>query len=150
MSLLTIGTRLVWGDVVAETVPLILALWCVAVLLATTCVGVAMSRIQMASQVVYGLSFLASLAALAVALVHLVGGAVTAPTVTLPLGIPWLGAHFRMDMLAAVFLAVVNLGATAASLFAIGYGRHEDSPERILPFYPAFLAGMNLVVLADD
>ena len=134
----------------AGTLPLILALCCVAFLLATTCVGVAMSRVQMASQAVYGLSLLASLTALAVALVHLVGGAAIAPTVTLPLGIPWLGAHFRMDMLATVFLVVVNLGAAAASLFAIGYGRHEDSPERILPFYPAFLAGMNLVVLADD
>jgi formate hydrogenlyase subunit 3/multisubunit Na+/H+ antiporter MnhD subunit len=55
-----------------------------------------------------------------------------------------------MDMLAAFFLAVVNLGTAAASVFAIGYGRHEDAPERVLPFYPAFLAGMNLVVLADD
>ena len=27
---------------------------------------------------------------------------------------------------------------------------HEPAPERILPFYPAFLAGMTLVVLADD
>ena len=26
----------------------------------------------------------------------------------------------------------------------------RDAPERVLPFYPAFLAGMNLVVLADD
>ena len=109
-----------------------------------------MSRIQMARQAVYGLSLLASLTALSIALVHLIGGDAIARTVTLPLGIPWLGAHFRMDMLATVFLVVVNLGAAAASLFAIGYGRHEDSPERILPFYPAFLAGMNLVVLADD
>ena len=37
-----------------------------------------------------------------------------------------------------------------ASLFALGYGRHEHAPQRVLPFYPAFLAGMNLVVLADD
>src|SRR5439155_24039765 len=44
----------------------------------------------------------------------------------------------------------VNLGAAAASLFALGYGRHEPAPQRVLPFYPAFLAGMNLVVLADD
>ena len=50
----------------------------------------------------------------------------------------------------AFFLAVVNLGAAAASLFALGYGRHEHAPQRVLPFYPAFLAGMNLVVLADD
>jgi formate hydrogenlyase subunit 3/multisubunit Na+/H+ antiporter MnhD subunit len=55
-----------------------------------------------------------------------------------------------MDALAAFFLAVVDLGAAAASLFALGYGRHEEAPQRVLPFYPAFLAGMNLVVLADD
>ncbi len=71
-------------------------------------------------------------------------------TLTLPLGLPWIGAHFRMDALAAFFLAVVDLGAAAASLFALGYGRHEEAPQRVLPFYPAFLAGMNLVVLADD
>ena len=70
--------------------------------------------------------------------------------VTLPLGLPWLGAHFQMDALSAFFLIVVNLGAAVASLFALGYGRHEDAPYRVLPFYPAFLAGMNLVVLADD
>jgi len=73
------------------------------------------------------------------------------PSVTiLPLGLPWLGAHFRLDALSAFFLAVVNLGGAAASLFALGYGRHEHAPRRVLPFYPAFLAGMNIVVLADD
>src|ERR1019366_2979816 len=73
-----------------------------------------------------------------------------ASTVTLPLGLPWLGAHFRIDPLAAFFLVVVNLGGAAASLFALGYGRHEHSPQRVLPFYPAYLAAMNLVVVADD
>ena len=43
-----------------------------------------------------------------------------------------------------------NLGGAGASLYAIGYGEHEEAPGRVLPFYPAFLAGMNLVVLADD
>jgi formate hydrogenlyase subunit 3/multisubunit Na+/H+ antiporter MnhD subunit len=71
-------------------------------------------------------------------------------TVTLPLGLPWLGAHFRIDALAAFFLVVVNFGGAAASLFALGYGRHEHSPQRILPFYPVYLAAMNLVVMADD
>src|SRR5206468_1437374 len=69
---------------------------------------------------------------------------------TLPLGLPWVGAHFRVDPLAAFFLVVVNLGGAGASLFALGYGRHEPAPLRVLPFYPAFLGGMNLVVLADD
>ena len=71
-------------------------------------------------------------------------------TLVLPIGLPWLGAHFRLDALSAFFLAVVDLGAAAASLYALGYGRHEQAPERVLPFYPAFLAGMNLVPLADD
>src|SRR4029079_14329466 len=41
-------------------------------------------------------------------------------------------------------------GGAGASLFGIGYGEHEKAPGRVLPFYPAFLGGMNLVVLADD
>src|SRR6266567_2327375 len=126
------------------------ALWCVAVLLMTACLGVAISRARVASPIVYGLCLLASLTAFGVALVHLIAGVATQPALTLPLGLPWLGAHFRLDALSAFFLVVVNLGAAAASLFAIGYGRHEDAPQRVLPFYPAFLAGMNLVVLADD
>ncbi len=73
-----------------------------------------------------------------------------ASTVTLPLGIPWIGAHFRLDALAAAFLTLVNLGGFGASLYGIGYGRHEERPRRVLPFYPVFLAAMNLVVLADD
>src|ERR1700738_3028962 len=61
-----------------------------------------------------------------------------------------LGAHFRLDPLSAFFIVVVPLGVAAASLFAVGYGRHEQAPARVLPFYPAFVAAMNLVVLADD
>src|SRR5439155_1445711 len=68
----------------------------------------------------------------------------------LPVGLPWLGAHFRLDALASFFLVVVNLGAASASLYGLGYGHHDPAPHRVLPFFPAFLAGMNLVVLADD
>jgi hydrogenase-4 component B len=130
--------------------PLVVALWCVAALIGTACLGIAISRTRKAGTIVYGLCLVASLVGLAGALVHLLGGGATPPSITLPLGLPWLGANFRLDMLAAFFLVVVNLGAAAACLFAIGYGRHESAPERVLPFYPAFLAGMNLVVLADD
>ena len=69
---------------------------------------------------------------------------------TLPIGLPWIGANFRLDALSAFFAVVVNLGGAAASLYAIGYGRHEREPARVLPFFPAFLAGMNLVLIADD
>ncbi|MDE2330933.1 MAG: hydrogenase 4 subunit B, partial [Bradyrhizobium sp.] len=74
-----------------------------------------------------------------------------APSQTvLPLGLPWLGAHFRLDPLACAFLAIINFGGASASLYALGYGRHEAEPRRVLPFYPAFLAAMNLVVVAAD
>src|SRR5690606_6046690 len=89
------------------------------------------------------------LAGLAAALAQLLGGG-GASTVRLPLGLPWLGAHFRVDALAAFFLAVVNLGGAAASLYGFGYGRHESAQHRVLPFFPAFLAAMNLVIAADD
>src|SRR5205807_9528274 len=80
----------------------------------------------------------------------LIGGRVDASSVILPIGLPWLGAHFRLDALASFFLVVVNLGGASASLYGLGYGHHEEAPQRLLPFFPAFLAGMNLVVLADD
>jgi formate hydrogenlyase subunit 3/multisubunit Na+/H+ antiporter MnhD subunit len=37
-----------------------------------------------------------------------------------------------------------------SSVYAIGYGRHEEDPTRVLPFYCAFPAGMNVVLMADD
>ena len=127
-----------------------IALWCVAAFLATACLGVASARSAAGRVLVYGAAFLVSLAALVAALAQLLSGGGVAPAMVLPIGLPWLGAHFRLDALAAFFLAVVDLGGAMASLYALGYGRHEQAPGRVLPFYPAFLAGMNLVVLADD
>ena len=126
-----------------------IALLCVAALLAIAVLAVAIGRSRAATPIVYGASLVVSLISLFAALAQLLGEAAPV-SVTLPLGLPWIGAHFRMDALSAFFLAVVDLGAAAASLFALGYGRHEEAPLRVLPFYPAFLAGMNLVVLADD
>ncbi|MEK0085033.1 hydrogenase 4 subunit B [Benzoatithermus flavus] len=71
-------------------------------------------------------------------------------TLILPLGLPWLGMHFRLDALTAFFLLVVDLGGALACLYALGYAKGEPEPKRVLPFVPAFLLGMNLVLLADD
>ena len=98
---------------------------------------------------VYGGSLLVAVVGLATALYALIGQIPT-ETLVLPVGLPWIGAHFRLDALSAFFLVVVNLGGAAASLYALGYGRHEKAPQRVLPFYPLFLAAMNLVVIADD
>jgi hydrogenase-4 component B len=128
----------------------LLALACAAVLIATAPVALMIADAARARALVYGTCLAVSSALLLIALVALLGISEGPSTATLPLGIPWLGAHFRLDALAAFFLAVVSLGAAAASLFALGYGRHEHAPRRVLPFYPAFLAGMAIVVLADD
>ena len=99
--------------------------------------------------VVYGASLLVSGVSMVAALTQLLGQGPT-EILTLPVGLPWLGAHFRLDALAAFFLVVVNIGGAAASLYALGYGKHEHEPERVLPFYPLFLVGMTLVTVADD
>jgi formate hydrogenlyase subunit 3/multisubunit Na+/H+ antiporter MnhD subunit len=121
----------------------------IAAFLATAVLAVVLSR-RPAIALVYGLTLAVSLVLLVAALLHLLAGPVADDALTLPLGIPWIGAHFRVDPLSAFFLVVVNLAGAAASLYGIGYGAHETAPHRVLPFYPAFLAGMNLVLVADD
>src|SRR5579883_2161557 len=128
---------------------LALLLACVGLLLATSALAVGIARVKASTPVVYTLCLLASLASCGAAIAELLRGSAPA-SVTLPLGVPSLGAHFRFYALSAYFLAVVSLGAGAASLFGLGYGRHEAVPAGVLPFYPAFLAGMSLVVMADD
>jgi len=130
--------------------PVATVLWCVAVLLGSAVVSIVLGRAAGAHRVTYGTSLAASGLALAAAAAHLTAGDAAASAVTLPLGLPWLGAQFRLDALAAFFLVVINLGGAATSLYGLGYGRHEPAPHRVLPFFPAFLAAMNLVVLADD
>jgi formate hydrogenlyase subunit 3/multisubunit Na+/H+ antiporter MnhD subunit len=124
------------------------ALYGVAALLALAPISVMLRGSPRASAVIYSASLIVTLVLGIVGLVSLSGH--TSSTATLPFGLPWLGAHFRMDALTAFFIIVVNLGGAAASLFALGYGQHEHSPIRVLPFYPAYIAGMNLVVLSDD
>src|SRR6266487_3337410 len=128
----------------------LVALGGTAALIATAALALTFAQAAYARHIVYGICLATSLVLLAIGLIALLGIHAIPSVTTLPLGIPWLGAHFRLDALSAFFLAVVNLGAAAASLFALGYGRHEHAPRRVLPFYPAFLAGMSIVVLADD
>jgi hydrogenase-4 component B len=126
------------------------ALYGVLALVALAPLAVALGASPQGTGVVYGASLIVTLTLCVIALLSLFGYSGPSSAVTLPLGLPWLGAHFRIDVLSAFFLVVVNLGGAAASLFALGYGRHEDFPQRVLPFYPAYLAAMNLVVLAND
>lgn len=103
---------------------------------------------QAAPSVGYALAALVNAFLLGIGLSALILGG--SQQLQLPLGLPWIGLRLRIDVLSGFFVLVVNLGAAMASLYAIGYGRHDRSPGRVLAFYGPFLAGMNLVLLADD
>jgi formate hydrogenlyase subunit 3/multisubunit Na+/H+ antiporter MnhD subunit len=128
----------------------VLQMLCVAGLLGLAVLAIVLSRSKIATAVIYSATLAVSAIALIGSIRWLLGGTANATDLTLPIGLPWLGAHFRLDALASFFLVVVNLGGAAASLYGLGYGHHEPAPHRVLPFFAAFLAGMNLVVLADD
>jgi formate hydrogenlyase subunit 3/multisubunit Na+/H+ antiporter MnhD subunit len=123
---------------------------CVAALFGTAILGVLLAGRPIGRHIVYGSCLWVAAVACATGAEKLLLTPDAVSTASLPLGLPWVGAHFRIDSLSAFFLIVINLAAAAASLFALGYGRHEKEASRVLPFYPAFLAGMNLVLVADD
>src|SRR6266699_103916 len=98
---------------------LILALSCVAALLATAALAVALGRTASASPIVYAASLAASFVLLAGALARLVADPGQVSTLTLPIGLPGLGAHFRLDALSAFYLVMASFG-TLALLLAFG------------------------------
>lgn len=91
---------------------IIALLLCVAGLFVLAIAAVPLAGTAVGRRVVYGGAL--GVTALAAVLALVAIGAVPA-ALTLPLGLAWQGAHFRLDALAAFFLLVVNLGAAAAS-----------------------------------
>jgi len=123
---------------------------CAGALLALVPTALAPIGARAGRWITYGGSLLVCAFACAMSIAQLLGLTDGTADIILPLGLPWIGARFHLDALAAAFLVVVNLGAATASLYGLGYGRHEADPRRVQPFYPVFLAAMNLVVLAAD
>lgn len=81
-----------------------------------------------------------------------VGGGFTNKLI-MPLGLPDLPFHLRIDPLAGFFITVICLLSFFVSVYSIGYikgylGRRPVT--RLVIFYNLFLAGMLMVVLADD
>ncbi|HTP05140.1 MAG TPA: hydrogenase 4 subunit B [Nitrospirota bacterium] len=71
----------------------------------------------------------------------------------LPIGLPDLPFHLRLDLLSGYFLVVVGLLAFFVSIYSIGYVKGflgHRSITHLVVFYTIFLAAMFLVVLADD
>jgi len=121
------------------------------ILLASGLAGVVAARTRHGPSVAYAVILAVSAIMAVAALRYLLAGAdAAAESRLLPIGLPWIGAHFQLDLLAAMFLLVVNLGGATASLYGLGIGDHETAPGRVVPFVPLFLAAMNLLVIAAD
>lgn len=95
---------------------------------------------------------LGGLAALGAGLAVLIDGGTS--TATLPLGLPWLPWRIRLDALSGFFLCVIGAVTVAVGLYGPAYvrsfGHRRDSLPALGGFSGLFLAGMLLVVLADD
>src|ERR1035437_9633019 len=70
----------------------------------------------------------------------------------LPIGLPQLPCHLRLDSLSAFFLIVIGGVSAGVSAFAAGYFRKGEGtpPGLICLQYHIFLASMTMVLLADD
>jgi len=122
----------------------------VASLLALSALAVLGVRGSRSSQLVY-----AACALVCAALAFLGGCALFTPGVSasvleLRVGLPLGRTLLGLDPLSAAFTAIINIACAIVSGYAVGYGTHAPEPRRVVPFYPAFIAGMNLVLIAQD
>ncbi len=126
------------------------ALIAVALWMAIGLLGLpALRRFKFVATVLFPLGGAVGILLAGVALTGLMG---TAETAVLPIGLPGLPFHLRLDSLAAFFLLVIGATSAGVSAFAAGYFRKgEGTPPGLLCLqYHVFLASMALVVMADD
>ena len=108
-------------------------------------------NVRYVARFLFPLGALACIAMFGVAVAFLIFG--HGPEVmTLPLGLPDLPFHVRLDALSAFFLMVLGLAGAGISVFAAGYFRSGEgtAPGLLGLHYHVFLASMAVVILADD
>lgn len=127
--------------------------WMLVLMAAWLLVGVAgvfaLRRLAVVSQLLFPIGGLMGLALFGLAVGAVLG---TPEVAVLPIGLPSLPFHLRLDTLSAYFLMVIGAASAGISAFAAGYFRQgEGTPPGLLCLeYHAFLASMAGVVLADD
>ncbi len=95
---------------------------------------------------------LGALGALFIAGVGVAGLLSPASTIVLPIGLPDLPFHLRLDALSAFFMVLLGGAAFGVTIYASGYFRSMAAgPLALLAlWYHLFLGGMVTVLLADD
>jgi len=127
--------------------------WVLVVVLAWLVIGVvgvfALRRFRFVATVLFPVSALFSLLLMALAL-SAAGSA--AEVAVLPIGLPQLPFHLRLDSLSSFFLLVIGGVSAGVSAFAAGYFRQGEGtpPGLICLEYHIFLASMTMVLVADD
>ncbi len=109
----------------------------------------ALHRFKLVAQRLFPLGGAIGVALFGVAMLALFGDT---EVVVLPIGLPTLPFHLRLDSLSAFFLMIIGATSAGISAFAAGYFRRgEGTPPGLLCLeYHLFLASMAGVVLADD
>ena len=130
-------------DIASFSVLLFLLLGLVAALLSR--------RQRLLIDICFSLAAIASLLSFTAG-VWTVAGGVTEKIVLL-VGLPDLPFHLRLDPLSGFFLTVIGLLSFFVSIYSIGYVRGflgKRSVTSLVVFYCLFIAGMFMVVMADD
>ncbi|MBE0613860.1 MAG: hydrogenase 4 subunit B [Burkholderiales bacterium] len=106
-------------------------------------------NLHLVSRVLFPVGALGALA-LAAAALNALGQ--STHSLILPLGLPDLPFHLRLDPLSAFFLLLLGAVTAGISVFAAGYFRKgEGTPPGLqCLYYHVFIASMALVLLADD
>lgn len=131
--------------------------WILVIVAAWLLVGIAglfaLRRFQWVAQVLFPIGSVLGLALFGVSMAAVFSGPQVA---VLPLGLPGLPFHFRLDSLSAFFLMVTGGVSAGVSTFAAGYFRNDPDqgqgtpPGLLCLEYHGFLVSMVLVLLADD
>jgi len=127
--------------------------WAWGIVLFWLALGFASLLLQGSQRLLTRLLFpLGALGALAIAGVGAVGLSAPASSIVLPIGLPDLPFHLRLDALSAFFMVLLGGVAFGITVYASGYFRSMAAgPLALLSlWYHLFLAGMVTVLLADD
>jgi hydrogenase-4 component B len=126
---------------------------CLALLAGWILIGIAGLVRPMSVQFAGRTLFLAgALCGVGIAVVGCWALAAPAEQVVLPIGLPDLPFHLRLDALSAVFLLLLGVASVGISIFGAGYFRAGEgtAPGLLCLQYHVFLASMGLVLLAND
>ncbi|RLL51155.1 hydrogenase 4 subunit B [Mariprofundus sp. EBB-1] len=97
-----------------------------------------------------GLSLLLAVTGLLAMIAGIYGLVLGGDALILPLGLPWLPMHVRLDALASFFCLVIGSLLFPVAIYSQGYLRDEPRLTPLAIFMPLFVLGMLGVVLSDD